>query len=79
MAWSDEPTDAQLSAIYHLIRWKIPDAKAILALDWLRERATRREVSYEMKRLRELYISHKLTKDNCFDSEIWEGFEYDGS
>lgn len=75
MAWSDEPTDTQIGAIYNLIRWKMPNAEAIMALDWLKENATRREVSYEMKRIRDLYMDHKLTKNRCFDSEIWEGFK----
>lgn len=75
MAWSDEPTDAQIGSIYHLIRWKMPNAEAIAALDWLKANTTRREVSYELKRIRELYMSHRLTRDNCFDSEIWEGFK----
>lgn len=79
MAWSDEPTDAQIGALYHLIRWKMPNAEAIKALDWLKENATRRDVSYELKRVRELYIGHKLTKEDCFDSEIWEGFKNDRS
>ena len=75
MAWSDEPTEAQIGSIYHLIRWKMPNAEAIKASEWLRSNTTRRDVSYELKRIRELYMSHKLTKERCFDSEIWEGFE----
>lgn len=79
MAWSDEPTQAQLATIYHLIRWKLPTAELAFAVKWLENNATRREVSYEMGRLRKLYIDHKLTKDNIFESEIWEGYKYDGS
>ena len=77
MAWSDEPTEAQLAAIRHLIKWKLPSAEIMRASDWLEKHATRREVSYEMGRLRNLYIDRKLTKDNVFESEIWEGFEHD--
>ena len=79
MAWSDEPTQAQLAAVYHLIRWKLPTAEVTFAVDWLEQNATRREVSYELKRIRNLYINHKLTKDNIFESEIWEGYKDDRS
>lgn len=78
-AWSDEPTEAQLAAIRHLIKWKLPAAEILRASDWLEKNATRQEVSYEMGRLRKLYMTHKLTKDRIFEGEIWEGFEHDGS
>ncbi len=74
MAWSDEPTEPQLEAIYRLIRWNMPNAEAIRACNWLKDNTTRRDVSYEMKRLRELYINHKLTRNRCFEGEIWEGY-----
>lgn len=77
MAWSDEPTDAQMSAIFMLIRWSIPTETAQDAVKWLAEHATRRDVSNEMKRLRELNIRHNLNASNCFESEIWEGFDYE--
>lgn len=51
MVWSDEPTEAQLNAIFMLIRWSVPTETAKNAVLWLEERATRREVSDEMKRL----------------------------
>ena len=78
MAWSDEPTSAQLAAIGNLIRWTVPSNIETLALDYLEITQTRREVSDEMKRLRELYINHKLSKDNVFSSPIWDGFNYKG-
>lgn len=79
MAWSDEPTDAQVGALYHFIRWKMPDAEAIRACEWLRENTTRREVSYELNRVRRLYLDHKLTLDRCFEGDIWEGYTYERS
>lgn len=75
MAWSDEPTDAQLNAIYSTIRWSVPIPMAQKAVLWLAEHATRREVSDEMKRVRELDLKHDLRASNCFIGEIWEGFE----
>ena len=75
MAWSDEPTNAQLSSLYNMIKWKANGDSAIRAIQWLAERATRHEVSDEMKRIRELYQEHALNASNCFIGEIWEGFE----
>ena len=76
MGWSDEPTNAQLSAIYNMIKWKASGDSAIAAIQWLAEKATRREVSRELKRIKDLYSTHALSASNCFIGEIWEGFEY---
>ena len=74
MAWSDEPTLDQLAAVGRLIQWQVDNPTQVLAMQWLKNHATRREVSFELKRLRDLYIDHKLNKDNVFASDIWEGF-----
>lgn len=76
MVWSDEPTEAQLNAIFMLIRWSVPTEAAKNAVLWLEERATRREVSDEMKRLRELDLKHDLSASTCFVGDIWDGFPY---
>lgn len=76
MAWSDEPTNAQLSSLYNMIKWKANGDSATRAIQWLAEKATRREVSDELKRVRELYQEHALNTSNCFTGEIWEGFPY---
>ena len=73
MAWTDEPTKAQINAIYGLIRWKMPMSKLNKAIAYL-ENKSRREVSDELARLRHLYITHSLNRDNCFDGKIWEDF-----
>ena len=75
MAWSDEPTQAQLSGVYRLIEGTVPKDTLLAAMGYLEETATRREVSNEMGRLRNLYIDHKLDKNNVFESEIWEDFK----
>lgn len=75
MAWTDEPTNAQLSALYNMIKWKANGDSATRAIQWLAERATRREVSDELKRIKDLYQEHALNASNCFVGEIWEGFE----
>ena len=76
MTWSDEPTSAQLGALYNMIRWKAAGDSAAKAVQWLAERATRREVSDELKRVRDLYAKHALDASNCFIGKIWEGFPY---
>lgn len=73
MAWSDEPTDAQLNAVYRFISWKMSTPEAREAVQWLGEHSTRMDVSKEMTRLRDLFNSRKLTRDSCFESEIWDG------
>ncbi len=77
MAWSDEPTMAQLGAVKRLIEGTIPSGTVVKALEHLENTATRREVSDELGRLRCLYIDRKLDKENAFEGDIWEGFDYD--
>ena len=77
MAWSDEPTYAQIETLNRWLEWKVADSERIKALQWLKEHATRKEVSDEMSRVRKLYYEHKLTKDECFNSNIWENYDPD--
>ena len=77
MAWSDEPTEAQLGTIFSWFHWIMDNDKAYEAVMWLQKTATRRDVSYEMKRLRALTQKRLLDGNNCVESEIWEGFKYE--
>lgn len=77
MAWSDEPTEAQLGTLYSWLRWEMDNDKAYEAIRWLELTATRRDVSIEMKRLKDLKRKRLLDGKNCFESEIWEGFKHD--
>ena len=74
MAWSDEPTQAQIAALFNLIRWEISREEMPKIERHLRTYATRQELSNELGRLRELKISRKLNKDNAFESDIWAGY-----
>ena len=74
MAWSDEPTYSQIQTIYRWIEWHMPTQEARDAVNWLKEHATRREVAYEIKRLGDLYHSHKLDQEECFNSPIWDEY-----
>lgn len=75
MAWSDEPTYSQIQTIYRWIGWHMSNEEASKAVHWLKEHATRKEVSDEIKRLHDLYYSHKLNKDECFKSSIWDDYD----
>lgn len=77
MAWSDEPTEAQLNAIFRWLNWEtpLPTDKARRAADWLRDNATRRDVSEEMQRMKKLKDRKNLSIDTCFEGEIWENFD----
>ena len=74
MAWSDEPTYAQIQTVYRWIEWHMPTQEARNATHWLKEHATRKEVSDEIKRLHDLYYGHKLNKAECFNASVWEGY-----
>lgn len=75
MAWSDEPTYAQIETIHRWIEWHMTTQEARDAVHWLKEHATRKEVSTEIKRLHDLYYGHKLNKAECFNSSVWEDFK----
>ena len=77
MAWSDEPTPAQLAVIYGWFKKCMPSSKASKAMKYLEDTATRREVSDERNRVRDLDHKKKLDGHNAFESEIWEGFKYE--
>ena len=79
MAWSDEPTYAQIQAVHRWMHWHMTSKEASHASKWLKEHATRKEVSDEIKRLHDLYYGHKLNKEECFNSNVWEGYEFDES
>lgn len=74
MVWNDEPTDAQLGALRRLLKWRVCNDLLSEALEYLQYCKNRREVSYELRRVRDLFIKRKLNKENVFDSEIWDDF-----
>lgn len=76
MAWTDEPTIKQLVAWRRLVMWALPADMEMIATDWIKTHKTRRELSDELSRARDLYVEHKMDKYNCFDSSFWDGFKY---
>ena len=76
MAWTDEPSDAQINALLNLIRWEIHRDEMKGIEEYLKANATRREVSEELGRLRDLKMNRKLNRDNAFGSKIWQNYEH---
>lgn len=74
MAWTDEPSDKQINALLNLIRWEIHLDEIKGIEEYLKTNATRREVSEELGRLRDLKMNRKLNRDNAFGSEIWKNY-----
>ena len=77
MVWTDEPSEAQLGVIFGWLKWHMETKKAQAAVKYLENTSTRRDVSFEMKRLRSLKEKRLLDGNTCFQSDIWEGFEYE--
>lgn len=77
MTWDDEPSEMQLGTIFSWLRWCVDRQTASDAVNWLQQNATRRDVSYEMTRLKGLKEKHRLDGSTCFKSDIWEGFEHE--
>lgn len=74
MSWIDKPTKAQLNAIWHWFNWEMTGAEARDALNWLEKNATRKQVSEELGRLKELSLEHKLNREECFRGEVWQDY-----
>lgn len=76
MAWSDEPTDNQINALFNLVRWEISREEMPKMEAYLKEHATRRELSNELGRLRDLKIERKMNRDVAFAGDIWSEYEH---
>lgn len=74
MAWTDKPTDAQLNAFWNLTMGTLSTPEAKDAMAWLEKNANRRQVSDELGRIRDLYIDHNLTREECFNGDVWKEY-----
>lgn len=72
MASESRPTPAQLGALSNMIRWKLTDAECKKTIKHLENHSTRGEMSEELKRVRQLYVSRKLVRDNVWASGIYK-------
>ena len=78
MSLDDKASPAQISAVRRLVGYKVSPRTMRMAAEFL-ENKTKRDVSKELGRIRDLYIERKLSKDNAFTGEIWKGFDYNDS
>lgn len=74
MGWGDKPTKAQINALYLMIRWHMSTAEVNDALDWLEQNATRKQVSDELSRIRQLKMNRQLNREECFRSDVWSDY-----
>lgn len=78
MAWEDKPSDAQLNAWYNFTKWIIAREEGSRATKYLENNVTRRDLSNELGRLRNLSINRKLkTREQVYNSRIWENYEHE--
>lgn len=77
MAWSDEPTDTQIDAVLRMLKWQIREDERTKIADYLKDHCTRRDISSEMGRLRNLAIEKGINHKTAFESEIWEDYKRD--
>lgn len=76
MAYDNRPTEAQIGTLFSWIRWEMPNAQASMAVKWLQNNATRREVSAEMARIKALKDKRALNAENCFEGAIWKNYQH---
>lgn len=77
MSWDDAPSEAQLGTVFSWLKWEMDTKQAQDAVRFLQKTATRREVSREMNRIKELKEKRLLSTSTCFKGKIWEGFGHD--
>ena len=69
-----KPTESQIGLIFRWFNWELPTPVAQDATKWLEKNATRKQVSAEIARLKDLRDANKLNKESCFDSELWKEY-----
>lgn len=75
MSWSDRPTYNQIETLFRWFEWHMDRVTASAACQYLRENATRKEVSGEIKRIGELYHAHALNEAECLNTKLWDKFK----
>lgn len=75
MAWTERPSEKQIGALYNLVRWVVSLEEFKKRELYLSVAATKREMSEELGRVRELKLGRKLTKDNAFQGKIWKDYK----
>ena len=75
MAWTDAPTEKQLGAYRIIVNNVVPWDVAIEMLRIL-EKKTRKDVSEELQRVKDLYDGHRLDVEAALDPDFYNGIEY---
>lgn len=75
MAWTDKPTYSQLETIFRWFEWLMPRDEATGAVKWLEQHATRKDASEEIERMYPLFRARSLTREECFNSRLWDTYE----
>ena len=75
MAYNNKPTAAQLGALSNMIRWKLTDAECKETIKYLENHSTRKELSEELKRVRQLYIKRKLVREDVWASSVYKNMD----
>ena len=76
MAWTDKPSEKQINALLNLIRWEINRNEIKDIEEYLKNNTTRREVSDELGRLRDMIVNRRLTRDTAFAGKLWANYEH---
>lgn len=76
MAWNDKLTYNQIEAVWRWLEWRLPTGMAKAAVRYLESHTTRRTISDEMGRIRDLYRRHITDPEEYFAGDIWKGFNW---
>lgn len=76
MAWDDKPTPRQIGAFLNLVQWQVTNEQEKEIRKYLEANCTRRELSAELGRVRDLYIDRRLNRENVFASKVWDDFRF---
>lgn len=69
------PTDAQIGLLWNILAWTIPREELQQAMKWIEKNGDKWEVSQEISRVKKLSDLLKLTKDEAFNSPIWNEYK----
>jgi hypothetical protein len=69
----EQPTDKQTGVVFSIINKVVPFVDATMAVYWLKTNSTKKQVSKEIDRLKELQERNNLSKESCFKALIWRG------
>lgn len=78
MAWNDPATKNQLGALWGMLAWGTGGReKRAEMFKWLEHeyKPTRKELSNELNRVRNLKIDRKLNEETAWSGELWSKYQ----